>query len=423
MAEGAVCGFSHLPDRADDERQRNRRRVALLTDAAPNAKFLVPLDVTKDEDIRAVMAEAAKKFGKIDFLLHSIAYASLDDLKRDTVETSRDGFKLAMEISVYSLMAVANAARTILNDRGHDRDDDLFRRRKGGAGLQRDGHLQGGAGFVASSIWPSTSGPRGIRVNAVSAGPVRTLAGRGAGVDDMLPMYEKWPRWAATSRTKKSAGPARFCCRDMSDGITGEILHVDAGYNIMGSPGRLLDQYQAAAKSLTPSQARHCDAQADRHRRGRARGPILDRPAPAGVPLAGLVGISRRQGRGGRNARAGGRARMPRRDRPDGDGGRPYDRVSLPLRPRRRRAALLCLPAARWPIRHRPSDFVGCRPRNLGVTNFRQPMRSWLSGWRRQIRTGEATQRAQRTRNERGRRAKEEEWTTTKSVGRLWMRR
>src|SRR5688572_8094396 len=117
MAEGGECGFTHLPDRPDDERQRNRRRVAQLTDGAPLAKFLVPLDVTRDADIAAVMAEAAKTFGKIDFLLHSVAYALMDDLKVDTVETSREGFKLAIEISAYSLIAVANAARAVMNDR------------------------------------------------------------------------------------------------------------------------------------------------------------------------------------------------------------------------------------------------------------------------------------------------------------------
>src|ERR1700761_659467 len=99
MAEGGICGFTHLPDRADDERQRNRRRVAMLTDAAPNAKFLVPLDVQKDSDIQAVMQRAGEEFGKIDFLLHSIAFATLDDLKADTIRTSREGFKLAIEIS------------------------------------------------------------------------------------------------------------------------------------------------------------------------------------------------------------------------------------------------------------------------------------------------------------------------------------
>src|SRR6266567_219151 len=96
VAGGGLCGFSHLPDRPDDERQRNRRRVALLTDKEPSAKFLVPLDVAKDDDIRAVMQKAKEEFGQLDFLLHSIAFASLDDLKRDTVETSRDGFKMAM---------------------------------------------------------------------------------------------------------------------------------------------------------------------------------------------------------------------------------------------------------------------------------------------------------------------------------------
>src|SRR5580704_11583094 len=88
MAEGAVCGFTHLPDRADDERQRNRRRVAQLTDTQKNAKFLVPLDVSKDDDVAAVMKRTSDEFGKIDFLLHSIAFASLDDLKRDTIDTS-----------------------------------------------------------------------------------------------------------------------------------------------------------------------------------------------------------------------------------------------------------------------------------------------------------------------------------------------
>ena len=77
----------------------------------------MPLDVPNDEQIKEVMAKAGEEFGKIDFLLHSIAFASLDDLKRDTIETSRAGFMMAMEISAYSLMAVANAARPILERR------------------------------------------------------------------------------------------------------------------------------------------------------------------------------------------------------------------------------------------------------------------------------------------------------------------
>src|SRR5436190_16705091 len=95
LSEGGLCGFSHLPDRPDDERQRNRRRVSQLTDAQPNAKFLAPLDVSKDVDIDTFMSLAAKEFGKIDFLLHSIAFANTDDLAKPTLETSSHGYKLA----------------------------------------------------------------------------------------------------------------------------------------------------------------------------------------------------------------------------------------------------------------------------------------------------------------------------------------
>ena len=107
MDEGGVCGFTHLPDKPDDDRKKNRMRVAKCTEQYPQAaKFLIPLNVQSDEEIAGVMAHAKQEFGQLDFLLHSIAFASLDDLKRDTIETSREGFKLAMEISAYSLLAV-----------------------------------------------------------------------------------------------------------------------------------------------------------------------------------------------------------------------------------------------------------------------------------------------------------------------------
>src|SRR5438046_10637605 len=103
MKEGGVCGFNHLPDKPDDERQRNRRRVTTLTDQYKDqARFVLPLDVQKDDDIGGFMGKAKEAFGQIDFLLHSIAFATLDDLKQDTIATSRDGSKLAMEIGAYS---------------------------------------------------------------------------------------------------------------------------------------------------------------------------------------------------------------------------------------------------------------------------------------------------------------------------------
>ena len=114
MAEGGQIGFSHLPDRADDERQRNRRRVALLTDPEPNAKFLVPMDAGSDEQIAAVMQRAKDEFGALDFVVHSIAYAPLEDLKGETTDCSREGFRVAMETSAYSLLAVGRLCRKIL---------------------------------------------------------------------------------------------------------------------------------------------------------------------------------------------------------------------------------------------------------------------------------------------------------------------
>jgi len=117
MEQGGECGFTHLPDKPDDLKKKSRGRVSKCTDGYPAAKFLVPLDVCSDENIAEVMKTAADTFGKIDFLLHSIAFATLEDLRKDTVETSRHGFKLAMEISAYSLLAVANAAKDIMSSR------------------------------------------------------------------------------------------------------------------------------------------------------------------------------------------------------------------------------------------------------------------------------------------------------------------
>jgi len=244
MSQGAICGFSHLPDRPDDERQRNRRRVALLTDAEPNAKFLVPMDVSKDEDIKAVMDRAAAEFGQLDFVLHSIAHASLDDLKRDTVETSREGFKMAMDISVYSLLAVTNHARPALKDEGSVLTLTYFGGEKAVPGYNVMGickaALDSAVKYLAFDL-----GARGIRVNAVSAGPIRTLAGRGAGVDDMLELYAKMAPLGRNITHEEVGAAGAFLLSKAASGITGEILHVDCGYNVMGSPGRLLDAYKA----------------------------------------------------------------------------------------------------------------------------------------------------------------------------------
>lgn len=240
MSEGALCGFTHLPDRPDDERQRNRRRVALLTDKEPNARFLVPMDATSDDEIVTVMRRAKEEFGKLDFILHSIAHAPLEDLKCDTIDASRAGFKTAMDISAYSLIAVCRAARDVLAERASVLTLTYFGGEKVVAGYNLMGickaTLDACVKYLAYDL-----GPRGIRVNALSAGPLRTLAGRGAGVDEMLTLYEQMAPLGRNISHDEVARSGSFLLSNQSDGITGEILHVDAGYHIMGSPGRMID--------------------------------------------------------------------------------------------------------------------------------------------------------------------------------------
>ncbi len=244
LDNGGQCGFTHLPDKPEDERKKNRRRVSKLTDEYENAKFLVPLDVQNDENIAEVMKTAEAEFGKIDFLLHSIAFADRNDLARDTVETSRDGFKLAMDVSCYSLIAVTNAARGIFAPGASVAAMTYFGGEKCVPGYNVMGickaALEATVRYLAYDL-----GPQAVRVNALSAGPMRTLAGRAAGVDEMLKLYEHMAPLGRNVTHEEVGQSGAFLLSPMSDGITGEILHIDGGYNMMGSPGRLLNMVQS----------------------------------------------------------------------------------------------------------------------------------------------------------------------------------
>ena len=254
MEQGGVCGFSHLPDRPDDERKKNRMRVAKCTDAYPQTtKFLVPLDVQKDADIAAVMEKAKAEFGQIDFLLHSIAFATLDDLNRETIATSREGFKLAMEISAYSLLAVCNAAKDILKPAVLNERRELVEPGASVLTLTYFGGEKIVSGYNVMGICKAALdscmkyaafdlGIKGIRVNALSAGPLKTLAGSAAGVGEMQGLYEKMAPLGRNVSHDEVGRVGAFLLSTMSEGITAEIMHVDGGYNAMGSPGRLLDQ-------------------------------------------------------------------------------------------------------------------------------------------------------------------------------------
>ena len=241
MREGGECGFSYMPDKADNARQKNLGRLKKLTDGNPLVKFLQPMDVTNDEHIEAVMGCCEQELGKIDFLLHSIAFALPDDLKGDTIATSRQGFKLAMEISVHSLIALAHAAQGVLADNASVLTLTYFGGEKAVPGYNVMGickaALDSTVKYLAFDL-----GTRGIRVNALSAGPLQTISGRGAGVDKMLGLYEGMAPLGRNITHEEAGNSGSFLLSPNSSGITGEILHLDGGYNAMGSPGRLLDK-------------------------------------------------------------------------------------------------------------------------------------------------------------------------------------
>jgi enoyl-[acyl-carrier protein] reductase I len=245
MNEGGVCGFSYMPDKADDARQKNLGRIQKLTEGNAKAKFLAPMDVTSDEQIATVMGRAKEELGQLDFLLHSIAFAPPEDLKGDTVATSRDGFKLAMEISAYSLIALTKAARGVLADGASVLTLTYYGGEKCVPGYNVMGVCKAALDSVVKYL-AYDLGPRGIRVNALSAGPLQTISGRGAGVDQMLGLYEAMAPLGRNITHDEAGKSGTFLLSDMSSGITGEILHVDAGYNAMGSPGRMLDKIKAA---------------------------------------------------------------------------------------------------------------------------------------------------------------------------------
>ncbi|MEL7499948.1 MAG: enoyl-ACP reductase [Planctomycetota bacterium] len=242
MAEGGACGFTHLPDRPDDARKKNRARVEKLfsKDNSPGEPaFLVPMNVSDDDDIASVMETAKSEFGTIDFLLHSIAYADRGDLN-DTIDVSREGFKMAMDISCYSLIALSRAARPILSDNSSIACMSYFGGEKIVAGYNLMGvckaALEATTRYLAYEL-----GPSGTRVNALSAGPLKTLASTAVGAGGMLDMYEHVSPLGRNITHEEVGKTGAFLLSDASNGITGEVLHVDAGYNAMGSPGRMVD--------------------------------------------------------------------------------------------------------------------------------------------------------------------------------------
>ncbi len=242
LAGGGKCGFTYMPDKPDDARKKNLNRITKLTEGNPAALFLQPMDVTKDDDLTEVAERCQSDLsGGLDFVLHSIAFANPEDLKRDTMETSRDGFKMAMEISAYSLLAISNAVKDQLNPGASILTLTYFGGEKAVPGYNVMGVCKAALDACVRYL-AYEMGPRHVRVNALSAGPLQTISGRGAGVDAMLGLYEAVAPLGRNITHEEAGRCGAFLLSDMSGGVTGEIMHLDGGYNIMGSPGRMLDQ-------------------------------------------------------------------------------------------------------------------------------------------------------------------------------------
>jgi enoyl-[acyl-carrier protein] reductase I len=215
--------------------ERLKESVEALTSTLPDA-LLLPCDVTSDAEVDAVFAEAGEKLGRLDALVHSVAFAPREDLENEFVKTSRDGYKTAHDISAYSLVGLTRAALP------------LFEKAGGGAVLAMtyfgavkaiEGYnvmgvakasLEASVRYLAANL-----GPKNVRVNAISAGPVNTLAARGIkGFTGMLKHYADKAPLRRNVELEEIGNAALFLLSDMSSAITGEVLYVDCGYNIMG---------------------------------------------------------------------------------------------------------------------------------------------------------------------------------------------
>jgi enoyl-[acyl-carrier protein] reductase I len=234
LDEGAEIGFTHLPG------DKMERRVRKLADPI-GARLVTPCDVQQDEDIARVFDEARATYGALDFVLHSIAFAPIDDLRNPFVLSSREGFKTAMDISVYSLVRVARHAADVMPNGGAIATLTYFGGERVVAGYNLMGvckaALDAAVKYLAYDL-----GPKKIRVNALSAGPVKTLAASAVGDSDKLAgLYEAVSPMGRNIEREEVGKAGMFLLSDLASGITGELLHVDCGYNIMGSPGRAIE--------------------------------------------------------------------------------------------------------------------------------------------------------------------------------------
>ena len=224
---GAELAFSYAGEKLE-------RRVRPLAESV-GSDFVEPCDVSKDEDIDELFDKAADRLGQIDILVHAVAYADREDLKGAFYETSRDGFKMAMDISAFSYAALARAALPLMPDGGSMMTMTYYGSEKVAPNYNVMGvakaALEATTRYLAADL-----GPKGIRVNAISAGPVRTLSA--AGVSGFKKLYRHFAEINPMRRNieiEDIGGTAVYLASDLSKMVTGEVIYVDGGYNILGT--------------------------------------------------------------------------------------------------------------------------------------------------------------------------------------------
>lgn len=225
--EGADLGFSYAGEVL-------KKRVEPLA-ASINSTFVEECDVTDDAAIDQLFNQASSHFGGIDFLVHAVAFAPNEDLTGRFVNTTRNGFKIALDISCYSLIALAQRARSLMPNGGSILTMTYYGAEKVTPGYNVMGvakaALEATVRYLAWDL-----GPEHIRVNAISAGPIKTLAASGVSGFRKSLSYVGAVAPGGNVTQANIGDAARFLLGDWATGITGEVLYVDGGYHIMGAP-------------------------------------------------------------------------------------------------------------------------------------------------------------------------------------------
>jgi enoyl-[acyl-carrier protein] reductase I len=226
--QGATIGFSSIESLID-------KRVRPLAESI-GSTFVEPADVQSDEDIGRVFARWGETTDRLDILVHALAFAKREDLSGGFTDTSRDGFTLAMDISAYSLVALTRAARPYLRPGSSVMTLTYYGSEKVVANYNVMGvakaALEASVRYLAADL-----GPEGIRVNAISAGPVRTLAAAGiAGFKKMYGAFDEVAPLRANISIEDVGRTAVYLASDLSSAVTGEVIYVDGGFNIVGVP-------------------------------------------------------------------------------------------------------------------------------------------------------------------------------------------